>query len=77
MDAPSFDGYQDPKEYLDWESGMDYFFEWYDMTESRKIRFAHMKLLGQAKIYWHNIQVLIENNRHKPIRTWTEMKEKL
>ena len=56
VDASSFDGHLDPKEYLDRKMGMDHFFEWYDMIESRKIQYAKMKLLGQASytgiIFW-------------------------
>ena len=45
MEAPTFDGELDPKAYVDWEEEMDQFFEWYDMTEERKCRFARLKLV--------------------------------
>ena len=32
-DSPSFEGSLDPCVYLDWEAGMDRYFEWYDMTD--------------------------------------------
>ncbi|XP_038975300.1 uncharacterized protein LOC103717641 [Phoenix dactylifera] len=77
VEAPSFVGRMDPHEYLDWESDMNHYFEWYDMSEERKIRFAKMRLLGQAKYYWQNVERLILNRRQELIRTWDEMKDKL
>ncbi|XP_038989081.1 uncharacterized protein LOC120112937 [Phoenix dactylifera] len=77
VEAPSFVGRMDPHEYLDWESDMNHYFEWYDMSEERKIRFAKMRLLGQAKYYWQNVERLILHRRQEPIRTWDEMKDKL
>ena len=77
IEAPSFDGLLDLKEYLDWEVDIDHFFEWYDTSEVRKIRFAKIKLINQAKLYWHNLEHLAEHRKQEPIRTWEEMKEKL
>ena len=77
VDAPSFDGQLDLNKYLDWEAGMYHFFEWYDMIKGTKIRYATIKLLAQAKIYWHHIQILIEHHRYKSIEIWVRMKEKL
>ena len=56
---------------------MDHFFRWYDMSEARKIKCAKMKLICQAKLYWHNLEHLAEHKRQEPIETWKEMKEKL
>ena len=44
IEASSFVGHLDPNEYLDWEADMNHYFEWYDMFEERKIRFAKMRL---------------------------------
>ena len=44
----SFDGALDPKKYMDWETGLDEYFDWYHLPEGRKIQFAQMKLTGQA-----------------------------
>lgn len=49
--TPTFDGHQDPKAFSDWLQEIDHYFEWYDMTEERCVRFARMKLVGPAKIF--------------------------
>jgi len=30
---------------------MDRFFEWHNLSDNRKVRFAKMKLIDEAKIY--------------------------
>ena len=51
VDALSFDGRLDLQAYTDWQLAMDHYFHWHDMFESRKIRFAMMKLTGKAGQY--------------------------
>ena len=76
-EVTAFDGSLDPKKYMDWEVGLDEYFDWYQLPEGRRIQFAQMKLTGQAQIYWRNIQVSMER-RHEPrISSWAEMKSRL
>ena len=51
LEAPTFDGILDPKIYIDWEGEMDQYFDWYDMTEERKCKFAKLRLIGQDRLY--------------------------
>ena len=37
VEAPSFDGRIDSRAYYDWESDMDHYFEWYEMSDERKV----------------------------------------
>ena len=56
LDAPTFDGSLNPKVYVDWEGEMDQYFEWYDMTEERKCKFAKIRLVRRARLFWGNIE---------------------
>ena len=76
VDAPSFDGRLDPRVYIDWQLTMDRYFCWHDMFESRKIRFAVMKLTRQARQYWKNLERMMRYRREDPVETWEGMKEK-
>ena len=76
-EATAFDGSLDPKRYMDWEAGLDEYFEWYQLPEGRRIQFAQMKLTGQARIYWRNLQATRERHRDPTITTWAEMKGRL
>ena len=53
---------------------MDHF-EWYDMSEERRVRFAKMKLLGQAKLFWTNYDRLMTRENRALVINWEEMKE--
>ncbi|MQL73174.1 hypothetical protein Taro_005543 [Colocasia esculenta] len=56
---------------------MDHYFEWFGMSKARKVRFAKMKLLGQGKAYWTNVENQFRHQRQEPIEAWEEMKAKL
>ena len=38
---------------------MDQYFEWYEMTEDRKFKFAKLRLIRQARMYWDTVERLI------------------
>ena len=77
LEAPTFDGSLDPKVYIDWEGDMDQYFEWYEMTEERKFKFAKLKLIWQARLYWENIERLARYQGEIFIATWRDMKTRL
>jgi len=56
---------------------MDHYFDWYDVSDERRIRFTKMKLVGQARQYWTNVEKLMKLRNQEPIQTWDEMKMKL
>ena len=77
IEAPIFDGSLDPKGYIDWEGEMDQYFEWYEMAETRKYKFAKLRLVRQARLYWGNVERIIRQRGDMPITTWRAMKAKL
>ena len=36
-EVTTFDGFLDPKKYMDWEVGLDEYFDWYQLPEGRRI----------------------------------------
>ena len=77
IEAPSFDGQLDPTKFIDWLADMDHYFEWYEMFEERRVRFAKMKLVNQAKLYWTNYESFMTRGNRAPVISWDEMKEVL
>nr|CAD1838142.1 unnamed protein product [Ananas comosus var. bracteatus] len=77
IEAPTFDGRFDPKTFTDWLTDMDQFFDWYDMSDDRRVRFTKMKLVGAAKQYWVSVERQLARSRQAPITLWDEMKAKL
>ena len=67
VEASSFDGQMDPTKFLDWLADMDHYFAWYDMSEERQVKFAKIKLVGQAKLYWTNHECLMTRGNRAPV----------
>ena len=59
IDVPNFDGRHDSQLFTDWTLQLDRYFTWYKLTESRKVKYAAMRLSGQASQHWTNLE-----NRH-------------
>jgi len=62
---------------LDWVMSLERDFNWYEMSQERRIHFAAMKLVGHAGYYWSNVERLMAIRRQEPVRTWEEMRAKL
>ena len=57
---------------------MDQYFKYYyGMSDERQVRFAKMKLSGQARLYRDKQEHLLGRHGRIPMITWNEMKERL
>lgn len=56
VEVYTFDGHLDPKSFLDWVRGMDRYFDWYDISPHKQIRFAKMKLVGSTQLHWDSVE---------------------
>ena len=50
---------------------------WYDLTEPKKVKFAAMKLTGQANQYWTNLVNMRVARDQEPFDIWRRMKDEL
>jgi len=83
LDLPTFDdhlnyfGRSDPQIFLDWLQSMDMYFIWYPIFKAKKVRFATMKLTGQAIQYWTNMKTSRQARFQQPIETQYVIKDEL
>ncbi|KAF7147941.1 hypothetical protein RHSIM_Rhsim03G0243100 [Rhododendron simsii] len=77
MEVPDFEGKVNSTLFHDWLASIEEYFDWYDMADDRRVRFAKMKLVGLAKIWWMGVEGDIRRLGQPPIGTWQEMKAKL
>lgn len=56
VDVPDFDGRLNPTTFADWLSAIEEYFDWYDMSDERRVRFAKMKLVSLAKVWWNGVE---------------------
>ena len=66
-----------PTVFSDWIASIKEYFGWYDMVDDRQVRFANMKLVGLAKVWWSGVENDIRRIGQPPIGTWQKMKVKL
>jgi len=52
VDPPTFDGVHNPKVFSAWLADMNDYFDWFRISEERKVRLARMQLTGSARVYW-------------------------
>ena len=67
----------DPNVFSDWLVAIEEYFDWYEMIDSERVRFAKMKLTNSAKTYWQNVLQDMLRLGEPPITQWAVMKEKL
>jgi len=53
------------------------YFDWYEMSNIKRVRFAKMKLVGPARKFWHAVTSNLEQIRQPPIGQWEVMKDRL
>ena len=51
VSAPEFHGRKDPNAFSYWLFAIEEYFDWYEMIDSERVRFAKMKLTNSAKMY--------------------------
>ena len=71
-----FDGSRGPKDFIDWESGMNSYFRWYHMDDDLCIEYAEMRLGKHAKLFWEN-ERYSTYRREQPITSWMDMAQPL
>jgi len=60
IDVPNFEGRHDPQIFINWTLQLNRYFTWYEIIESRKVKYAAMKLSGQASQYWTNLETDVQ-----------------
>ena len=67
IEAPTFDAYLDPWVFIDWLRQMEKFFDYYHWAENKKVRYARMKLIGRADLFWEDLEDTLRQRREPPI----------
>ena len=67
IETLTFDGHHDPWIFNIWIYVMDQFFEWHNLSDNRKVRFAKMIFISEAKLYWRYVKDHLETKDKPPI----------
>jgi len=55
IDVHNFEGKLQPDQFIKWVEKIDQFFEWKEIPDNRKVKFASLKLTGHALTWWKNL----------------------
>ncbi|XP_062170468.1 uncharacterized protein LOC133876199 [Alnus glutinosa] len=77
VDVPDYHGKFEPQLFQDWLTSLEDYFDWSGLSLDRQVRFAKMKLKGQARVWWNSVEERLHRLRQPPITDWDEMKIKL
>ncbi|KAF8045279.1 hypothetical protein N665_5280s0001, partial [Sinapis alba] len=74
LTPPTFAEKVNPDAYIDWETRMEYIFDYYHYTEARKISLAAAQLTETALSWWDRETSERRRLRRDPILHWDDMR---
>ncbi|KAA8530465.1 hypothetical protein F0562_005174 [Nyssa sinensis] len=77
VDVPDFYGKLEPNAFEDWLTAIEDYFDWFAVSEDRKVRYVRMKLKGHARAWWGSVEEQLRRTRRPVVSNWEEMKERL
>ena len=66
-----------PDELIDWINLLEEYFEYKDIRDLDRVKFAKAKLKDHAKIWWQEVQLEINRRGKENITRWDRMVDKL
>jgi len=72
-----FFGKLEPNAFEDWLTAIEDYFDWFAVSEDRKVRYVRMKLKSHARAWWGSVEEQLRRTRRPTISNWEEMKERL
>ena len=75
VNVPDFFEKLDPNAFEDWLT-TDYF-DWFFVSEDRKVCYVRMKLKGHARAWWGSVKEQLRRTQRAPMSNWGEIKEQL
>lgn len=77
VEVSCFRGSLKPEELLDWVEELERFFDWDEVADPRRVKFACTKLRGHAVLWWERLQKDRVAKKLDRIQRWDEMVARL
>ena len=58
---------------MDWISSLDKYFDYEEVYDNKKVKFAATRLKGHAALWWDELQLSRERKRKPKIKKWDNM----
>ena len=56
---------------------VDWFFDYTELPDSRKVKFVAYRLKGGVSVWWDRLREMRMGEGHGPVQTWCRMKQLL
>ena len=77
MDLPTFDGHFHIEDFLDWQSNVEWFFDYMDILEDKKVKLVAYKLIRGASAWWEQTRSNRAQQGKTAVQSWLKMKRML
>ena len=76
-ELPEFGGGTDPEKYLEWERKIDRMFEFKDLEDEKRCKYAILRLSGGASLWFEGLKAKRTREGKEKISSWESLKRKL
>ncbi|XP_074318277.1 uncharacterized protein LOC141655077 [Silene latifolia] len=77
LELAEFTGGTDPENYLDWERKIERFFDFKDITDEKRCRYAILRLIKGASLWFEGLKAKRIRVGKEKIASWESLKRKL
>lgn len=77
LEVSAFAGGLNPEELIDWINEMNKCFDYEEMGEDKRVKFAVTRLKGHATLLWDGVQAERRRAGKQPIKNWNRMVAKM
>lgn len=77
LEIVAYNGGLNPEELVDCINTVDKHFDFVEMPEDKKVKFAVTRLQGHALLWWDSVQAERRRLHKQPIKSWSRMVSKL
>ena len=77
LEVPMYEGNLNVEELMDWINALNKYFNFEEIEDKKKVRYAATRMKGHAAIWWDEIQIHRERRGKKKIKSWDKMLYKI
>ena len=77
IEVPMYSGNLIVEEIMDWINALSKYFDFEEIEDKKKVRYAATRLKGHAAIWWDELQIHRERRGKKKINSWDKMLYKI
>ncbi|VFQ85190.1 unnamed protein product [Cuscuta campestris] len=74
VDIPTFEGKNDPDDFLEWLEIVECVFDFKDVPEEKKVKIVALKFRKYASTWWSNLSTKRRRENKAPVKTWLKMR---